>query len=178
MDKLNNPRVELYELTSAYADVAAQLMACETEEEYADALEAFNAIETDMSQEAAQLARIMRNLQLRAAEHRTREEAFKAEGKRHEQKRKAAEAAVERIRERVLFALETAGLERIRTDIGTWYTSPSMSCKVIDPHAVPAEFVKGYAPEIDKDAAKKHFAFTGEIIDGLEITQGRTARFR
>ena len=178
MDKLNNPRVELYELTGAYADIAAQLMACETDEEYDAALNAFGSVETAMADEAAQLARIMRNLQLRAAEHKTREEYFKAEGKRHEQKRKSAESAIERIRERVMFAMETAGMERIRTDIGTWYTSPSMSCKVIDAAKVPAEFVKGYTPEIDKDAAKKHFAFTGEIIDGLEITQTRTARFR
>lgn len=174
MDK----RIELYEITGAYADAAAALMECETEEEYTAALEAFSAIETDLAEAGLIKAKALRNLQLVAAYRKTYEETFKAEAKRLEARRKAAESAIERLKNDVLFAMEAAGMERIRTDIGTWYIAPSMSCKVLDPYLVPQEFVKGYTPEIDKEAAKKHFAFTGEIIDGLEITQGRTVRFR
>lgn len=175
MDKQNT---ELYEITGAYAEVSAQLMECETEEEFEEALKVFNAIETDMIETAEQKARILRNLQLRAAERRTLEDGFKAEAKRLEQKRKAAENAAERLKESVLFAMETAGMERIRTGIGTWYIGSSVRVEVLDANEVPAEFIKGYTPEVDKTAVKKHFEFTGEIPGGLDIIQGRTARFR
>lgn len=171
-------RIELYEITGAYADAAAALMACETDEEYSAALDALTAIECDLMEAGRIKARILRNMQLRAADHQTFEAFFKAEAKRHEQKRKAAENAAERLKADVLFAMETAGLERIRTDIGTWYIGKSIACNVTEPDKVPAEFVKCYTPEIDKAAAKKHYEFTGELIDGLEFVHGRTARFR
>lgn len=174
MDK----RVELYEITGAYADASAILKACETEEEYDAALAVWETVNADQTTAFTATAKMLRNMQLRAAEHQTLEAFFKAEAKRHEQKRKAAENAADRLKERVLFAMETAGLERIRTDIGTWYIGKSISCNVTDPHKVPAEFVKAYTPEIDKAAAKKHYEFTGELIDGIEFIHGRTARFR
>lgn len=175
MDKLH---VQLYDITGAYAEVSAALMECETDEEFDKALKLFEEIEVDLKEAAEQKARILRNLQLKAAERKTLEEFFKAEAKRLEQKRKAAESAAERLKENVLFAMDTAGLERIRTDIGTWYIGSSVRVDVQDADKVPVEFIKGYTPEVDKDAVKKHFAFTGEIPEGLDIIQGRTARLR
>lgn len=170
--------IQLYEITGAYAEASAALMECETEEEFAEALKIFDRIETDLEETAEQKARILRNLQLRAASRLALEEFFKAEGKRMEAKRKAAENAAERLKESVLFAMETAGMERIRTDIGTWYIGSSVRVDVQDAGKVPVEFIKGYTPEVDKAAVKKHFTETGEIPDGLDIIQGRTARFR
>lgn len=171
-------RIELYEITGAYADAAQALMECDSDEEFSAILDRLTAIETDLAEAGKTKARILRNLQLLAAERRTREEFFKAEAKRLEQRRKAAENAAERLKADVLFAMETAGLENIRTDIGTWYIGSSTRVDVLDASKVPAEFVKGYTPEIDKSAVKKHFAFTGEIPEGLDVIQGRTARFR
>lgn len=174
MDK----RAELYEITGAYADAAATLMECETDEEYAAALEALDAVEADMSTKAGHMAMILRNIQARAERQEAHAKTFKAEYERLNARAKASKAAADRLKERVLFAMETAGLERIRTDIGTWYIGKSISCNVVDADKVPAEFVKCYTPEIDKAAAKKHYTFTGEIIDGLEFIHGRTANFR
>lgn len=171
-------RVELYEITGAYADAAAALMECETDEEYTAALEALDAVEADMSTKAGHMAMILRNIQARTDRQEAHAKTFKAEYDRLNARAKASKAAADRLKERVLFAMDTAGLERIRTDIGTWYIGESIACNVTEPDKVPAEFVKYYTPEIDKAAAKKHYAFTGELIDGLEFVHGRTARFR
>lgn len=169
---------ELYELTGAYADASVALMACETDDEYEEALKAFDEIEGALTDKSAGMARILRNLQARASVQKAQEEAFKAEAARLTARRKASESAAERLKERVLYAMETAGLERIRTDIGTWYIGSSIRVDVTDPNKVPSEFVRGYTPEIDKAAAKKHYEYTGEIIDGIEFVHGRTAKFR
>lgn len=174
MDK----RVELYEITGAYADAAAALMDCETEEEYAAALAALDAVEADLTAKAGQMAMMLRNMQARAERQAAHAKTFKTEYERLNARAKATEAAAERLKERVLFAMETAGMERIRTDIGTWYIGKSISCNVVEPEKVPAEFVKAYTTEIDKAAAKKHYEFTGELIDGIEFIHGRTARLR
>ena len=174
MDK----RVELYEITGAYADAAQALMVCETEEEVTAALAALDAVEADLNAKASAMAMTLRNMQARAERQAAHARTFKAEYERLNGRAKATEAAVKRLKERVLFAMETAGMERIRTDIGTWYIVKSLSTTVTDPAKVPEEFVKAYTPEIDKAAAKKHYEFTGELIDGLEFTHGRTANFR
>lgn len=176
--QMDNRKVELYEITGAYADAAAALMECETDEEYAAVLEALDAVEADMSTKAGHMAMILRNIQARAERQEAHAKTFKAEYERLNARAKASKAAADRLKERVLFAMETAGLERIRTDIGTWYIGKSISCNVVDADKVPAEFVTRYTPEIDKAAAKKHYTFTGEIIDGLEFIHGRTANFR
>lgn len=174
MDK----RVELYEITGEYADAAAALMECDTDEEYAAALSVLDEVEADLTANASAMAMTLRNMQARQQRQAAHAAAFKAEYDRLNARAKATEAAAERLKERVLFAMETAGMERIRTDIGTWYIGKSISCSVTDPDKVPAEFVKAYTPEIDKAAAKKHYEFTGELIDGIEFIHGRTARFR
>lgn len=171
-------RIELYEITGAYADAAAALADCETEEEYEAALAMFDAVEADMTAKATSMAMAMRNMQARAERQAAHAKTFKTEYDRLSARAKATEAAAERMKERVLFAMETAGLERIRTDIGTWYIGKSISCNVIETDKVPAEFVKYYTPEIDKAAAKKHYEATGELIDGLEFVHRRSARFR
>lgn len=174
MDK----RTELYEITGAYADAAAALMECETEEEYAAAMTALDAVEADLTAKASHMAMILRNMQARKERQAAHAATFKAEYDRLNARARATEAAAERLKERVLFAMETAGMERIRTDIGTWYIGQSVSCNVTDPEKVPAEFVKCYTPEIDKTAAKAHYKATGELIEGIEFIHGRSARFR
>lgn len=171
-------RIELYEITGAYADAAAALADCETDEEYESVLSMFDTVEADMTAKAASMAMALRNMQARAERQTAHAKTFKAEYDRLNARAKATEAAAERLKERVLFAMETAGLERIRTDIGTWYIGKSISCNVIDANKVPAEFVNCYTPEINKAAAKKHYECTGELIDGLEFVHGRSARFR
>ena len=171
-------RTELYDITGEYANASAELKACETEEEYDAALKVWDSVKTDLTVTFTATAKMLRNIQARAERQEAHAKTFKAEYDRLNARAKASKAAADRLKERVLFAMETAGLERIRTDIGTWYIGKSISCNVVDADKVPAEFVTRYTPEIDKAAAKKHYTFTGEIIDGLEFIHGRTANFR
>lgn len=174
MDK----RIELYEITGAYADAAAALMDCETDEEYAAALDALDEVEADLSAKASAMAMALRNMQARQLRQAAHAAAFKTEYDRLDARAKATKAAAERLKKRVLFAMETAGMKRIRTDIGTWYIVDVPKCDVKDPYKVPNEFVKGYNPEIDKAAAKAHFVATGELIEGLDLRIEGSARFR
>lgn len=171
-------RIELYVITGAYADASAALKECETEGEYTAALEAWDAVETDMTTAFTATAMMLRNLQARAERQAAQAKTFKSEYERMNARAKATEAAAERLKERVLFAMETADLKRIRTDIGTWYIVDVPKCDVKDPHKVPNEFVKGYNPEIDKAAAKAHFVATGELIEGLDLRIEGSVRFR
>lgn len=171
-------KLALYELTGAYADAAAALMDCETDEEYAEALAAFDAIEAGMQEKALSMACALRNLQMRELLQKSYADIYTAEARRMQAKSKSTAGAIDRLKERVLFAMETAGLERIRTDAGTWYIGTSVSVDVQDPDQVPEEFVKRYTPEIDKAAIRKHFDATGEILPGTDVIQKRSARFR
>lgn len=174
--QINAP--ELYELTGAYADAAAALMDCETDDEYAEAFQAFDAIEADIAEQAGSMARLIRNLQQRSAAEKAVSESFDSEAKRHRAKAKAMESAADRIKEKVTFAMEIAGMEKIRTHAGTWYIVEDVKVDVIDPEAVPDEFVKRVTPEIDKTALKRYIKATGEIIPGVNTTVTRGARIR
>lgn len=169
---------ELYELTGAYADAAAALMACETDEEYSDALTMFDQVEADMTEKAESMARIMRNLKQRADAETAVCASFDQEAKRHRAMAKAAEAAAERIKDRVTFAMESAGLEKIRTRAGTWYIVEDVHVDVTDAEAVPTEFVRRVVPDVDKASLKRHIKATGEIIPGVNATITRGARIR
>lgn len=174
--QINAP--ELYELTGAYADAAAAMMDCETDKEYSDALAMFDRIEADMTEKAESMARIMRNLRQRADAETAVCASFDQEAKRHRAMAKAADSAAERIKDRVTFAMESAGLEKIRTRAGTWYIVEDVHVDITDAEAVPAEFIRRIVPEANKESLKRHIKATGEIIPGVNATITREARFR
>lgn len=173
---------DLWEHSEAYAYAAEKLMECESAEEYDEAMEQalalFHEAAEDMQADAGVIARIYRNLQAKQAVQTAQAAQFKQEYDRLNARAKATENALKRWKTAVCAAMEANGLQRIRTDIGTWFTKDEINVEVTDAYAIPAEFVKAKPPEPDITAIKKHFKFTGELIPGVDITPAKGAQFR
>lgn len=169
---------KLYELTDAYAGLVAMLEDCETEEEAAEIAERINAVSDDITAKAEAYARIRLNLKSEADVLKAQAASFKAEADRLAAKAKAKENNVKRLQDYLLYAMEIAGLEKLRTPLGLFYPQTTSSVEVIDPWAVPARFVTMQDPKVDREAIKREFRQTGEIIPGISIVTNTTIRFR
>lgn len=164
----------LYEISDDYAAVLDRLDAAETPEEQEALLAELDALDHDLEFKAEAYARIMRN---KAAEA----EMFKAEKERLARSQKAAEAVRDRMKAGMLATMQRLGISEIRTGIGKWRIQNNpWSCTVLNEHDVPEEFrIPLEIPyKIDKDAIKTRFLETGELIPGVEVTQGMGIRFR
>lgn len=173
---------DLWEHSEAYACAAGRLMEAETAEEYDEALEEalklFEEAAEDMQADAGAIARIYRNMQARLEVQKAQAAVHKKEADRLNARAKATENACERWKNAMCAAMEAHGIQKIRTDIGTWFTRDEIRVEVTDPYAIPAEFVNAQPPKPDVNAIKKHFRFTGELIPGVEITPAKGAQFR
>lgn len=169
---------KLYELAEAYADVSATLMECESEEEYEEALAAFENVSADLEGKALAYAQMMRNLKARQTVQDAQAKVFKEEADRLSKKAKATESAAAKLRSNMLFAMETSGMINIKTEIGTWYTQAGVKVEVTDPYALPEEFASLAPPKPDMNAIKKHFKATGELIPGAKCDVVQEVRFK
>lgn len=173
---------EMHFSASEYAYASAQLMQCETDEEYSGAteelLKLFESAGEHVSEAFGDAARIIRNMQARAEVQKALAQVHKAEYERLIAFHKATENAISRLKNGVCSAMECNGLQKIRTPIGTWFTKDQIKVEITDPYAIPAEFANAQPPKPDLNAIKKHFSFTGEIIPGAECTFERGVQFR
>lgn len=162
----------LYELSAGYASLLDMYDQAETEDERAEILDMLAGAEGDIAQKAEAYARIMRNKQAEA-------DAFKAEADRLTQKRRAAEAVVERMKGALLDAMKMVGASEISTTIGKWRTQMNpWSVEITAPEYVPARFMVPQPDKVDKKAILDEFRRTGELIDGVEFRQELGIRFR
>lgn len=162
----------LYELTDDFVALYAQLDECSSEEEAQQVLAAITAVETDIVYKAENYARIIRNKTAEA-------EAYESEIKRLTQRKKVAEASVERLKSNLAYAMEIGGLAKITTSIGAW--SKRMNppkVEIIDEAQVPAEYLIQQPPKIDKKGILQAYKVLGEIIPGTEIVQNEGVQFR
>lgn len=169
---------KLYELTDVYAGLVAMLDDAETEEQAMEIIAQINAVTTDISDKGKNYAMILKNLKADADELSAKANIFKAEADRLFAKAKAKENYCKRLKEYLLYAMELAGLKQIPTDIGKFYTQLTTSVEVLDAWEVPEEFTTPQPPKVDKDAIKRAFKETGELLPGIEIKITNGLRFR
>ena len=168
----------LYEITGAYAELAAMLEDCETEEQELEIISQINQVSVDMSEKAEKYAYIRMNLKAEADELAAKAAIFKAEADRLSAMSKSRENNIKRLNDHLIFAMNVAGLKQLPTSIGKFYTQQTTSVEVLDAWAVPEEFTTPQPPKVDKNAIKKAFKETGELLDGVEITVTEGLRFR
>lgn len=162
----------LYELTGEYAELISALEFAESEEEAAEVWRRMDITEGDIVEKAEAYARIMRNKQAEA-------DALKAEKLRLERLQRSAERISENLKIRLLDAMQRLNVSEIQTGIGKWKVQMNpFSVNVLDESAVPSEFRIPQPDKIDKTGILKHFKETGEILDGIEVTQNAGIRFR
>lgn len=104
-------------------------------------------------------------------------EAMKNEEKRISEQRKTLENRVSKFKEYVKECMESNGLIKIDTELGSLTIAKSpMSVEIQNENEVPSEFKQEIiTTKIDKTAIKNHFKETGEIIPGIIIVNGKTS---
>ena len=163
----------LYELTGVYASLVAQLDYVETDDELDAILHELDLAVDDITDKAEAYARIIKNKQAEAA-------SFKAESQRLAKKQKAAESVIEHMKAQLKDTMLMMNVTQLPTSIGKWSIRANpLKCDVIDVKAVPEEYrvMLDVPYTINKDAIKKHFKETGEILPGVEVFQEQGIRF-
>jgi phage host-nuclease inhibitor protein Gam len=155
--------VRLYDLAGEWAALAD---AADAEGgDVGDALARVDALGEALEAKAAGVLAVLRGLDAEA-------EACRAEEKRLAERRKAREAAGERLREYVRGCMDAAGIAKIATPLGTLALQASPArVEVVDEAAVPEEFVR-VKREVDKRAVLAAYKAEGLIADGCAIHDG------
>lgn len=163
---------KLYELTGAYAEAMMNLEEATTQEQYDAAIAELTAIESDIVTKAENYARIIRNKTVES-------DGYAAEIKRLQGLKKAADNAIESLKNNIHFALETAGATELTTGIGKWKIAKNPpSVEVTDESSIPEEYLIPQPAKVDKHKILDDFKNLGLDIPGIEIVQKEGVRFR
>ena len=164
--------MKLYELTDAYAELAALLDECESEEETAQLWAQLDEIGSSIAEKADNYARFLRNKQAEA-------NSLDEEIKRLQKRKRSAENQIDQLREHMKFAMGVAGATEIRTTLGKWSirkNPPKVS--ILDEGEVAQDFFDPQPPKLSKARLLKYWKDTGEIPDGCDIEIAESVQFR
>lgn len=163
--------MKLYELTGEYIQLMQMLEDASAEDE-AEIAAAMEAVAGDIEEKADAYARIMKNLLGDI-------DALDVEEKRLKTRRMALENRVDRLKQAIQNAMELTGTKKLKTSIGSWSIQKNpLSVSEVDVEKVPARFLIEQPPKVDRRAILEEFKQTGELFDGVTITQGESVRFR
>lgn len=163
--------MKLYELTGEYIQLMQMLEDASVEDE-AEIAAAMEAVAGDIEDKADAYARMMKNLLGDI-------DALEQEEKRLYDRRTALKNRVDRLKTAIQNAMELTGTKKLRTSIGNWSIQKNpLSVSAVDVEKVPARFLIEQPPKVDRRAILEEFKQTGEVFDGVTITQGESVRFR
>lgn len=164
--------MKLYELTDAYAELAALLDECESEEEAAQLWAQMDEIGASIAEKADNYARFLRNKQAEV-------DGLGKEIERLQKRKRSAENRIEQLREHMRFAMGVAGATEIRTALGKWTVRKNAPrVEVLDESEVAPEFFEPQPPKLMKSRLQQHWKDTGEIPDGCDVVQSESVQFR
>lgn len=164
--------MKLYELTDAYAELAALLDECESEEEAAQLWAQMDEIGASIAEKADNYARFLRNKQ-------TEVDGLDKEIARLQKRKRSAENQIEQLREHMKFAMGVAGATEIKTALGKWTVRKNAPrVEVLDESEVAPEFFEPQPPKLMKSRLQQHWKDTGEIPDGCDVVQSESVQFR
>ena len=164
--------MKLYELTDAYAELAALLDECESEEEAAQLWAQMDEVSASIAEKADNYARFLRNKQAEA-------DSLGKEIERLQKRKRSAENQIEQLREHMRFAMGVAGATEIRTALGKWTVRKNAPrVEVLDESEVAPEFFEPQPPKLMKSRLQQHWKETGEIPDGCDVVQRESVQFR
>ena len=164
--------MKLYELTDAYAELAALLDDCESEEEAAQLWAQMDAVSASIAEKADNYARLLRNKQAEV-------DGMDKEIARLQKRKRSAENQIENIREHMKFAMGIAGATEIRTALGKWTVRKNPpKVNVLDESEIAPEFFDPQPPKLSKSRLLKHWKDTGEIPDGCDVVIAESVQFR
>lgn len=164
--------MKLYQLTDAYAELAALLDECESEEEAAQLWAQMDEVGASIAEKADNYARFLRNKQAEA-------NSLDEEIKRLQKRKRTAENQIDQLREHMKFAMGVAGATEIRTALGKWTVRRNPPrVEVLNESEIAPEFFEPQPPKLLKSKLQQHWKETGEIPDGCDVVQSESVQFR
>lgn len=162
----------LYEITGKYSEIMNELSYCDDVDQIAALMTAIDSIESEIVEKADVYARVKRNLE-------SESEQLAAEIKRLQTAKKVADNKVQALKTAMMNAMEMLDMKSLQTGIGKWTIKNNpYSVQVIDEKSIPEKYMIPQAPVVDKAAISKHFKETGEIVDGIDMVQGKSIMFK
>ena len=164
--------MRLYQLTDTYAELAALLDECESEEEAAQLWAQMDEVGASIAEKADNYARYLRNMQSEV-------DGLDKEITRMQKRKRSAENRIDHLREHMRFAMGVAGATEIRTGIGKWTVRKNAPrVEVLNESEVAPEFFEPQPPKLMKSWLQQHWKDTGEIPDGCDVVQRESVQFR
>ncbi len=161
-------RRTLYDLSSEWSENVARLM--ELDPADAERWEIFSSrldeLEPAIVAKCEAIACLIRELERLA-------EAQRSEAQRIERRANANRDRARRLRAYVTQQMRAAELERVETTRFTLTLRPSPdTIEVVDPDALPDEFrITRSVVSANREAIRRHYRTTGEILPGVEVTR-------
>lgn len=163
--------MKLYEVADQYRALMNAYELADNDTDREEILQEMLAADEDITAKAENYARLVKNVKADA-------DAYAVEIKRLQMRKRAAESLEKRLKDNLLIAMEIVGSTEIKTSIGKWRVQKSpLSVNVLDLDKVPARFLIEQEPKVDARAILDEFKETGELFDGVEITQSEYVRF-
>ena len=161
----------LYELTGNAERLNAALAGDLTDEEWVSVRQEFEDNAEAITDKLDAYSKVIRNLTAES-------DAYKAEEVRLAGLRATVDRNITRMREAVETAMRACGETKVKTTIGTWaFQKNPPSVNITDAAKVPAEYMKQPDPVIDRAAILAKLK-AGEAVEGAELKQGESLRFR
>ena len=162
--------MKLYELSETYDRLLADEALYGEDEEFQELL-AF--IEDNLYEKAENITKIIKSLEKEV-------EVFKVTEQEMRKKRQARERRIGWLKEYLEQNMMDEGEKKLKTDLfSVWIQKNPKSLQIEDEEVVPEEFKEEETKvKIDRRGLLKHLEETGEVIDGIEITQTESIRIR
>lgn len=156
----------LYEFTAAANELYELLQSEEIDDQtFLDTLEAMGA--NDKVESYCQIIKQFQN----------DVEMYKSEIDRVTAKKRAAENAIDRMKNALLNFMKQSGQKKVSAGTFIVSTANSQSVNIIDESKLPKEYLIEQPPKVDKAGIKKAIS-GGAVIDGAEIVVNEGVRIR
>lgn len=161
----------LYDLTGEWQRFQSCLEMYD-DEEINDVYAQIDQLEVSIEEKVGNITRMIRNLTAEG-------DALRDEEKRLAKRREVCENSVERLKGYLFDNMKAMKVNKFKTGIGTWSIQANpLSVTVLDADKVPEKYHIKQPDKIDRAAIREDHLETGEIVDGVDITQGESLRFR
>lgn len=159
----------IYEITDRFLQVVELMESGEYDEEMLETT--LECIDCELEEKADGYARIIRNMEATIA-------GLKAEEERLSQRRKAMENNVKAMKENLLFAMQTTGKVKFKTELFSFNVQKNPAKLVLVEGAeIPAEYLIEQEPKVDTAGIKEQLK-QGEVFAFAKLEQTEGLRIR
>lgn len=162
----------LYDLTDQCNRILSAILEADEGEDISLLLDRMGEAEDDWRVKVENYARMLLEVSARG-------EAAAKEAKRLTERKNRCEATAEALKARMMVAMQSRGLKKADTDIGSWHIRKNApSVEIIDAAKIPAAYLVAQEPKVSKTAILAAYKRDGEIVPGTEIVQRESVSFK